>query len=197
MGAKLDVRALEIGDYVLSDDVAVERKTSDDFLESLVNKKRNLFEQLTNLTKNYKNPVLVIEGNDIQSRNRRQISQESIRGAFLTIKIDMNIAVISTKDEQETALILFMIAQREQKERKKSVRHHGKKTFQSTPESQIYILSSIPGIGVHAAKLLLNHFGSLKEVFNANKEELMQVKGIGEKTGERISRIIETKYKGQ
>lgn len=195
-GADLFIQTLEVGDYVLSDNIAVERKTVIDFLDSLLDKKRNLFDQLINLSKNYKSPVLVIEGED-DLYSMRQIDPKAIQGALLTVKIDMNVSVIYTKNEKETAQVMFMVAEREQKERKVNVNPHGKKVAKTTFESQEYVLSSIPGVGVHAAKLLLNHFGTPENVFNATEEELMQVKGIGKKTASRIRNIIASPYKGQ
>ncbi len=126
----------------------------------------------------------------------RQIDPKAVKGALLTIKIDLNVSVVYTKDEKETAQVLFMVAEREQKERKISVNPHGKKVAKTTAENQEYVLSSIPGVGVHAAKLLLNHFKTPENVFNATEEELMQVKGIGKKTAARIRNIISSDYKG-
>ncbi|HDM22466.1 MAG TPA: hypothetical protein ENG20_01615, partial [Methanomicrobia archaeon] len=38
------------------------------------------------------------------------------------------------------------------------------------------------------------HFGSVKNVFTAPKEELMKIKGIGEKTADEIIKVIEEKF---
>ena len=42
------------------------------------------------------------------------------------------------------------------------------------------------GVGPKMAQLLLNEFGSIKNLANAEKTELTQVKGVGEKTAEEI-----------
>ena len=51
---------LETGDYVLSDRVAVERKTVSDFASSIMDNR--MFEQLGRLAKSYEKPILILEG---------------------------------------------------------------------------------------------------------------------------------------
>ena len=58
-GARVITRKLEVGDYILSDQVAVERKTMDDFLNSI--KDGRLFGQLTELNRNFESPILILE----------------------------------------------------------------------------------------------------------------------------------------
>jgi Fanconi anemia group M protein len=44
------------------------------------------------------------------------------------------------------------------------------------------------------ARLLLNHFGSVQAIANASLEELIAVKGIGEKTGQRVFELSRARY---
>jgi len=194
-GVCVDVRTMEVGDYVLSDDTAVERKTSEDFAASLLDGKRNIFDQLLHLTKNYKKPILILEGEEDPS-SVRNISPASVSGALLSITMDLHVSVIRTRSVEETAEILRMIASKEQIDERKSVNPHGKKTARTTAEQQEYMLSSIPGVGPYAAHLLLEHFGSLKAVLNASEAELMTVRGIGKKTAERIRSLVAADYTG-
>lgn len=77
-------------------------------------------------------------------------------------------------------------------------------------------LSSLPGIGAYRFKLLLDHFGSAENVWNANERELRKLRGIGssiwailnhsfrknldsdmykiEKSGIKVIRIIDKEY---
>ena len=192
-GVLLKTMKLEVADYVVSDDMAVERKTIADFTASLIDGKRNLFSQLIELSKAYKKPVLIIEGDEnLASGN---MSENSIRGALLSIELDLNISVFFSKDEVETALLILMMAKKEQIDAKKSVNPHGKKPSKTTSEQQEYILSSISGVGPSAAQILLQEFGSLNAIFNASEEELCQVKGIGKVTAKRIREVVKADYK--
>lgn len=55
---------------------------------------------------------------------------------------------------------------------------------------KIYMLSSIPGIGDKLARNLLDHFGSIRRIAEADVEELMRVEGIGRKKAERVRKIL-------
>ena len=192
-GVLLKTMKLEVADYVVSDDMAVERKTIADFTASLIDGKRNLFSQLIELSKAYKKPVLIIEGDEnLASGN---MSENSIRGALLSIELDLSISVFFSKDEVETALLILMMAKKEQIDAKKTVNPHGKKPSKTTSEQQEYILSSISGVGPSAAQILLQEFGSLNAIFNASEEELCQVKGIGKVTAKRIREVVKADYK--
>jgi ERCC4-like helicases len=192
-GVELKTVKLDVADYVVSDDMAVERKTAADFEASLIDGKRNLFSQLIDLSRTYKKPVLLIEG--IDSAGDSRLNQNSIRGALLSIEFDLNVSVFYTKNEEETALLLKMMAKKEQIHEKKTVNPHGKKPAKTTGEQQEYTLSSISGVGPHAAQILLQEFGSLNNIFNASEEELCRVKGIGKVTAKRIREVVEAEYK--
>lgn len=192
-GLLLRTARLDVADYVVSDDMAVERKTAADFAASLIDGKRNLFSQLIDLSRAYKKAVLIVEGMDEAAAG--SMNRNSIRGALLSIEIDLNVSIFYTKDEEETALLLKMMAKKEQINEKKSVNPHGKKPAKTTGEQQEYVLSSISGVGPHAAQILLNEFGSLNNIFNASEEELCRVKGIGKKTAQRIREVVEADYK--
>lgn len=192
-GLLIKTSRLEIGDYVVSDDMAIERKSAPDFAASLIDGKRNLFTQLIGLSRAYKKPVLIVEGMD--ENGIGAMSQNSIRGALLSIEIDLNVSVFYTKDESETALLLKMMAKKEQVNERKFVNPHGKKPAKTTGEQQEYVLSSIAGVGPHAAQLLLSEFGSLNNIFSADEEDLCRVKGIGKKTARRIRDVVEADYK--
>ncbi|MCC2508550.1 DEAD/DEAH box helicase [Methanimicrococcus blatticola] len=192
-GIELKTMKLDVADYVVSDDMAVERKTIADFNASLIDGKRNLFSQLVDLSRTYKKPVLIIEGDADLAAG--QMHENSVRGALLSIEIDLNVSIFYTKNEEETALLLKMMAKKEQINEKKTVNPHGKKPAKTTHEQQEYILSSISGVGPNAAQLLLHEFGSLNNIFNASEEDLCRVKGIGKVTAKRIHEVMKAEYK--
>jgi Fanconi anemia group M protein len=59
-------------------------------------------------------------------------------------------------------------------------------------EEAIYMLEGI--VGPKTAVSLLNHFGSVRNVVNANEEELMKVEGIGKKTAKRLIEVFNTEF---
>ncbi|TDA29789.1 MAG: Hef nuclease [Archaeoglobi archaeon] len=187
-GANLEIKNLEIADYVLSDRVAVERKTVDDFVDSLISDR--LFQQLLKL-KTYPRPLIVLEGENIY---RRAVHPNAIRGAIATIVTDFGIPMIFTKDEKETAEFIFAIARREQEEKKREVVEHFGKTKRTLKEEQEYVVSALSGVGSVIAKNLLEHFQTIERIATASEKELMEVPKVGEKTAKRIRLLMTTPY---
>ncbi|MDY6931352.1 MAG: DEAD/DEAH box helicase [Halobacteriota archaeon] len=190
-GAELDIRTLEVGDYVLSERVCVERKKVDDLLSSLTDK-RYLFGQLSDMANEYERPLLIIEGEGLFAT--RNIHPNAIRGLLSTIAIDLAIPIIFTADEEDTASLLYIIAKREQEKKKKAFNPHGKRSSLSLKEQQEYLVSSISNIGPVTAKNLLSHFGSVENVVSASKEELMEVERVGSVTAGKIRDVVGSTY---
>ncbi len=194
LGVELTFAALEVGDYVVSDRIAVERKRTDDFASSLIDGKRNLFSQLSDLARVYEKPVLIIEGDDLFTA--RQLNPNAIYGSLVSIAIDFGISILYSRDEEETASVLKVLAKREQIGEKREVNPHGKKSASTLAEQQEYLVSAISNIGPKAARNLLLHFGTVETVMKAETEELKKVKLIGPKTAARIREIVTSQYKG-
>lgn len=194
LGVEVSFAALEIGDYVVSDRLAVERKRTDDFVNSLIAGKRNLFAQLSDLTRAYQKPVLIIEGTELFTS--RQINPNAIYGSLISIAIDFGVSLLYSRDEEESAAILKMLAKREQTDNKREVNPHGKKSTHTLTEQQEYLVSAIADIGPKAARNLLLHFGSVEAIMKADAKELKKVKLIGPKRAAKIREILETPYNG-
>lgn len=180
-----------MGDYILSDRIAVERKETQDFVSSLIEQK--LFEQISNLSRAYEKPVLIIEGESLF--NCRGMNPNAIHGAISSISLDFGVSIFYTRDAEDTASLLMQIAKREQVDEKREVNMHGRKAAPMLPQQQEYIISSISDIGPKAARNLLQHFGSVENVMKASYEELLEVDNIGPKTAAKIREIVGSEYK--
>ena len=84
------------------------------------------------------------------------------------------------------------MAQREQNKDKDYSLHFRKP--HSLKEQQEFFVSALPGIGVQTAKILLEHFGSIKMLVNASREKITSIKGVGDKTAERLLNLFEEWY---
>jgi Fanconi anemia group M protein len=191
-GLEVTVRNLEVGDYVVSEKMAIERKTAQDFVSSLIDPQRNLFRQIGDLARTYDRPVLILEGRDLYTR---QVAASSIRGALASLAVDYGVPIIPTEDMEETASVLALLAKREQKEGREP-KLHGHKTARTLKEQQEYLISSIPSVGPAVARNLLRHFGSIEGVMKATQEELQEVEKVGPKIAERIRELVGGEYKG-
>ncbi|HEY9205226.1 MAG TPA: DEAD/DEAH box helicase [Candidatus Methanoperedens sp.] len=193
LGVEIILKTLEVGDYVLSDRVGIERKTAEDFLSTLMDG-RDLFGQISDLVRTFERPLLIIEGEGLYTA--RQIHPNAIRGVLASITIDFGVPVIFSRDEEDTAALISVMAKREQAGVKKDISLHGKKTSLTLKEQQEYVISSLPEIGPAVARNLLLHFGSVERIMAASREELMEVGLVGPKTADRIKEVVSGEYKG-
>ncbi len=193
LGMDIILKTLEVGDYVVSDRVGIERKTVEDFLSTLMDG-RDLFGQISDLARTFDRPLLIIEGEGLYTT--RQIHPNSIRGILSSIAVDFGVPIIFSRDEEETASLIAITAKREQTEGKREISLHGKKTSLTLKEQQEYIISSLPEIGPAVARNLLLHFGSVERIMNASRDELMEVGLVGPKTADRIREVVGGAYKG-
>jgi Fanconi anemia group M protein len=190
LGVQITIRRLESGDYAIGDRILVERKRARDFVDTLV--ERDLFGQLRDLAAQSIRPVLVIEGGDLFAQ--RDIHQNALRGTLAAIAIDLGIAIFFTRDEEDTAQLLTVIARREGDRGDHSSRLPLRKTARSSREEMELVIASFPEIGAKNARVLLGEFGSIRAVVTATEEELARVRGIGEKKARRIADLSRKEY---
>ncbi len=189
LNVKIVPMQLQVADYLASESVAIERKTAEDFLQSIVDKR--LFPQVKEIASKYEKPILIIEGQDLYGR--RAIHPEAIRGALVSIVVDFKLPIIWTINSEETARMIYTIARREQTERETRI-YIAEKTPGGLRDVQERVLIGLPGIDQTLAKRMLNIFNTLEAVFTKGEEELSEVKGLGKKKAEKIRKIITSKY---
>ncbi|WP_435334298.1 DEAD/DEAH box helicase [Haloarchaeobius sp. TZWWS8] len=187
------LETLEVGDYVLSDRVAVERKSVEDFLDTLVGAERSVFEQVRDMASHYARPVLVVEGEE-SLVGSRDIHPNAVRGALASLAVDFGVSILRTEGEADTRDLLAVIAAREQEANDREVSVHGGKSKKTLPEQQEYVVSAIADIGPVTARSLLAHFETVEEVMCAREDDLLEVDGVGQVTAERIREVIGSKY---
>lgn len=180
-------KLLVVGDYLLSDRVCIERKTTQDFVNSIIDQR--LFNQIRTLKDNFEKPVLLIEGEELYDR----INPNAVRGALASIALDYNVPIIWTRTPAESAGIIYWIARREQidERREPTLRINKRGTFAQKQES---LIAGLPGISAVRARALLKYFKKPVTVFSASEKELSKVEGIGKKTAHAIREILDKEY---
>lgn len=191
---KTNVETLNVGDYIVSDRCVIERKSIKDFIDTLTGKDRDIFKQAKEISNSYKNPILLIEG-DISKLYSSNIHNNAIHGTISSLAVDFNISIVWTINEQETSNFLTVLAEREQSEENREISIHGKKETKTEKEQQEFIISSIADIGPVTSKKLLNEFGSIVKIVNADIDKLKKVEGIGEQKAQYIYNILRKEYK--
>ncbi len=193
-GARLNSNELDVGDYILSDRVVVERKSYSDLVASIIDGR--LFQpaspgqesQLTRLARQ-SFPLLLIQ---LESEpTLRQIHMNSIMGAISSIIIDFRIPIVFTQSDLETATLLYQIAKREQKGSGSAISLPSQaKREHNIREVQLFMLAVIPGINITKAGAILNKFKTIKAIAEADIDELITVPKIGKKLAERIKATL-------
>ncbi|MCR4335442.1 MAG: DEAD/DEAH box helicase [archaeon] len=188
MDAVIKVKQLEVGDFILSDKVVVERKTIEDFLSSLIDGR--LFNQLTMMSSNYDSPLIILEGNHDELYTTRNIHENAIKAALASIALNYRIPILYTHDVEETAKLVYLIAKREQLGSEKEIKLRVGRKGLTISEQQQYILEGFPLVGPSLAKALLQKFGTVRAAINASIKELQEVENMGPKKAKKIHEVL-------
>nr|WP_231624170.1 DEAD/DEAH box helicase [Methanobrevibacter arboriphilus] len=183
------IKSMAAGDYQISDDIAIERKTAKDFIDSIVDKR--LYKQAKLMKEEFKKPILILEGDDIYSGF---LSPDAIRGSIASIAIDFGISIIPTRNPEDTAAMIKRIAIREQNQNNNPIQIRTERKPTELWEQQLFIIESLPNVGPVTAKKLLEKFSTVQAVIDASISELKEIDGIGSKTAENIRKVLDSKY---
>jgi len=196
--SKLNVRVyfskLPVADYVLSPEVAVERKSVSDLLSSVYDSR--IFQQASRIASAYAKPYLLIEG-DSKEVERLTPNIKSYYGAIASVTLAYGLRVIYTANKVETAVAISELLRNV---RARPVTH----PITSSPmkgknfsQQQLSIVSSLPGVGGKLAKRLLMRYGSPRRVMSLTQGELSMTLGLGWKRAERIKRLLDERYSSE
>ncbi|MFQ6094561.1 MAG: ERCC4 domain-containing protein [Candidatus Bathyarchaeia archaeon] len=191
LGADIQIRHLEKGDYVISEDCAFERKTVRDFVYTLT--RRHLFEQLFLLKDAYPKPFIIIEGYLPVIRKFSRIKPSSIWGAMFALA-KQGICLIQTINYKETADFLYTSAKQEQIVERRALVVHPVKKVETTADAQIFFISSLPNIGREKAiSILKSYENPLNALINVDRWA-KDVRGLGPKITRKVRKVLYTSY---
>lgn len=188
-GALVEVKQLDIGDFVASNEIVIERKTIDDFVKSVYDGR--LFKQIANMSNKYPRPILLIQG---ERKDLSGIGESAFYGAVASIVSDFKVPIFFAPSERDVIEIVYHIARREQIEKKKETKiREGRKPV-TLADTQRYVVSGIPGVSAVLADRLLSKMTTVERLFSANELELRNVEGIGDVMAQRIRQLASAKY---
>lgn len=190
-GFNVTVGALSSGDYRISEEVIVERKSALDFVGSIMDKR--LFEQVAKMKIEYPRQIVLIEGDIYKTRSA--IDRKAITGAMSWLVGIEDMRVIQVPDSSETPLMLATLARHLQEGLGYKISLRAEKPKTSDLGSR-YLLEGSPGIGPGIAEKLFDHFECALDAFNASPQELSQVKGVGIKVAERMHQALRHRKTG-
>ena len=187
LGAQVKVGDLEAGDFVISGDMAIERKHASDFVES-INDGR-LFNRLGKIRLSFKRPVFLVAG-DVYS-TRTGIRREAIDSALARLATIEGVTVLYVRenDASGTASLIYRLAKHAQAGQGYEVAFRRGKVEPGMQQA-LFAIEGLPGVGPATAAKALNHFRSLHAMVNASVDELCAVPGIGPNKAQKLFECI-------
>jgi DNA excision repair protein ERCC-4 len=165
----LRIRTMDIADYVVSNEIGIERKRGDDLTASICDNR--FFTQLNMLSQHFKKPLIILE-NPNKMFSQQGVYEASIYGAIMYAAFKLGVSLLPTKNEEESAFLIWNIARIAQKS---IINNH--EVFEYAPieiekpvvdiNSQRYFLEGLLGVSQKRAEILLEHFETPKRVIEA------------------------------
>ncbi|MBD3620141.1 MAG: hypothetical protein HUJ28_11785 [Chromatiales bacterium] len=188
-GVSLEFVEMDLGDYLLPGDVIVERKSATDLILSVVDK--SLWAKVAKLRSQHERVVYIVEGDLYTARFHQQALD--VHRALSMMVIDHGVSILPSPDADNSGMLVYLLGLAALQGPETGERA-GKPTIRL--DAQLYLLASLPNIDPDRAKVLLKHFGSARQVLDADADALAQVEGIDRETAERIAEVLDYGAKG-
>ncbi len=193
--SKLNVRVyfsrLPVADYVLNPELAVERKSVRDLISSVYDSR--LFYQAAKISAAYAKPFLLVEGNSKEVESLAK-NLKSFYGAIANVTLAYGLRVIYTANPKETAMAIAELLTHARAKPLARMPSEVPPKAKSVPQQQLYLVSSMPGIGRKLAEKLLSKYGSPRRVMSLTAGELAMTQGIGWKKAEKIREMMDAAF---
>ncbi|HKT21083.1 MAG TPA: ERCC4 domain-containing protein, partial [Nitrososphaerales archaeon] len=178
--SKLNVRVyfsrLPVADYVLNPEIAVERKSVRDLVSSVYDSR--LFYQAAKISAAYARPFLLVEG-DSKEVGSLAKNLKSYYGAIANVTMAYGLRVLYTANPKETAMAIAELLAHSRAKPLSRMPSELPPKAKGVPQQQLYLVSSLPGVGRRLAERLLSKYGTPRRVMSLTAGELAQTQGIG------------------
>ena len=211
---KLVPSTLEVGDYILSPRICVERKSVPDLIQSLKSTSGRLYHQCESMSLHYDVPVLLIEfnsamrgggftlgsgdelrfdGEGSDTLNARAMSSQDVRSKLVLVCLTfLKLRIIWSPNPNRTAEIFRDLKQDEEEPDVEVARSHGVETqgkidsvYNITP---VDILLALPGVNANNYRLLISKAKNLSDLFQLDCVVFQQV--LGKEDGKHLYDFI-------
>jgi Fanconi anemia group M protein len=167
LGMHVVEEQLDIADYIISEQIACERKTGTDLIASIMDNR--LFEQIDRLIETYEQPILILENiTSAFERTEWKKRKKHVYGALTYIFLRRQVPVVPTTTMGETAIVLNRITSWVQEDHDDPLIARKSPKKKSLRDKQNFFLQGLQNTGQKKADILLNSFnGSPIHVINA------------------------------
>lgn len=188
LGFGMSTKDIENADVLVSPRIAVSVRTVDQFIDGISD--GSVLSTLAKMKHEYLHPILIVqgepEGEGVQAGNA------AVYDALSSVLAEYHMPVLSTKNSAETAAQIVSLYRQElaRKDRAAS----GVQTTLDVSSRQRFLVQGLPNVSATLAQRLLERFGSVKGIADADVEDLMKVEGIGKVIAEGIHTVLRKKY---
>lgn len=176
---------LATGDYLLDNEVLLERKSIADFAASLVDGR--LFPQVARLAHSRYRSLVLIEGP--MPAVIPDVHPHALEGALVSITAMWRVPVLHASDSEQAARLLQCLADQVRGSQERILRRFDRKP-RRLASRRLFLLQGLPGVGPALARRLLCHFGCIERIVTADVPALTQVRGLGTKKAARIRELV-------
>ncbi|NXY69405.1 XPF endonuclease, partial [Glareola pratincola] len=187
-GIDIEPVTLEVGDYILTPDICVERKSISDLIGSLNNGR--LYAQCTSMSRYYKRPVLLIEFDPNkpfslipQGSLHQEISSNDVTSKLTLLTLHFpKLRLLWCPSPHATAELFEELKQNHPQPDAETAMAVTADS-EILPESDKYnpgpqdFLLKMPGINAKNCRALMNHVKSIAELVTVSKDELSKILG--------------------
>jgi len=191
LSTEVKIDLLSIGDYLLPNGYAFERKKGRDFMSSVMSKR--LFEQLEHLS-NYNNPHLVIISDNIWKDfyfSKSRYIHNQYLGTLTTLSLSYPKVKLVFLDS-DTMFIKYLeslhkklITEKDSERPTPLVRKA--KSINMRRENA---LACAENVGISMAKKLLKRYKSIRDIADADIEDMLKIDKLGRKTAQNIKDLL-------
>lgn len=186
-GLAIESQEIESADIIISKRVAVAFRTVDEFIGGISD--GSMLSCLAKLKHEYLHPILIVqgkaEGEGVQAGNA------AVYDALSSLLSEYHMPVLSTSDAEETASAVNSLFRQEEAKQSGA---RGTQTTLDVPSRQMFLVQGLPNVSATLAQRLLERFGSVKGIADANVDELMKVDGIGRVIAEGIHMVLRKNF---
>lgn len=182
-----DVRMVRLatGDYLIDNEVLIERKTAADFAASLIDGR--LFPQAARLAHSCYRSLLLIEGPTPAAIP--DVHPHALEGALVSLAAMWRLPVLHSADPAHSLRMMQFLADQASRPQEQILRRFDRKP-KRLASRRLFLLQGLPGVGPALAHRLLGHFGSIERIFTADSAALEAVRGLGAKKAARIRELV-------
>lgn len=180
---KIEIKKLDSGDYVYKD-IAIELKTTDDFISSVRDKR--VFNQSKRMINTYKDSYVIIYGNMTKSIKKtkyfnRYFSVKNYLGALASLS--QIIKVLKVENESQAFTLMKKIFEKGTDGKNRNVIK-----IKQNENKILGFIMYLGNINSKKATMIIkqNKIKTLEDLININEKDLTKIKGIGKKTANKI-----------